>query len=69
MSTRKHTPRKAPEAAVAEHAGDNVVAMPAGKPEKIGITSLELDEQFEVDTDPYNRTGSHFVAALRRKED
>ena len=69
MSRRKHKPQKAPDAAIADHAGDNIVAMPAGNRARIGISSLELDEQFEVDTDPYNRTGSHFVAALRRKED
>ena len=48
---------------------DAVVELPPSGLKSIAVTSLELDEQFEVDTDPYNRTGSHFVAALRDKRD
>ena len=69
MSTRKQVPHKTPGPAVAELSGDNVTVLPSGDLENIEVTSLELDEQFEVDTDPYNRTGSHFVAALRRNDD
>lgn len=68
MSTRKHVPHKTPVAATAELSGDEVDKLPSGNLGQVEVTSLELDEQFEVDTDPYNRTGSHCVAALRRKD-
>lgn len=69
MSTRKQSLHKRPETTAAELRDDNLVPPPAGGLENLEVTSLELDQQFEVDTDPYNRTGSHFVAALRRKDD
>ena len=69
MSTRKHVPHKTPKPAIAELDNDSVAALPSSGLENIEVTSLEIDEQFEVDTDPYNRTGSHCVAALRRKSD
>lgn len=68
MSTRKQILQKAPTAA-ADVVFDAVVELPPSGLKSIAVTSLELDEQFEVDTDPYNRTGSHFVAALRDKRD
>jgi len=68
MSTSKQIPQKTPTAA-SEVIIDDVVEVPSGGLKNIEVTSLELDEQFEVDTDPYNRTGSHFVAALRRNKD
>lgn len=69
MSTRKHVPHKTPQPAVAELGDEHVAVLPSGGLENIEVTSLELDEQYEMETDPYNRTGSHFVAALRRKDD
>ena len=69
MSTRKQVPHKTPQQGVAELRDDNTKALPSSSLENIEVTSLELDDRFEVDTDPYNRTGSHFVAALRRKDD
>lgn len=68
MSTSKQVPHKTPGQAVAEPDDNSATPTKSGLDE-IEITSLELDEQFEVDTDPYNRTGSHYVAALRRKDD
>ena len=69
MSTRKQVPHKTSKPAVAELRDDAISASPANDLENIEVTSLELDERYEVDTDPYNRTGSHCVAALRRKSD
>jgi len=73
MSTRKYRQQTAPEPAAAATAEDldpaEVVNLPSAGLEKIEVKSLELDERYEVDTDPYNRTGSHFVAALRRNDD
>lgn len=68
MSTSKQILRKAPEAA-SDVTVDDVVDVPSSGLKNIEVTSLELDEEFEAETDPYNRTGSHFVAALRRKQD
>ena len=64
MSTVKHVPHKTP---VREASDDDELS--SSSLENVEITSLELDERFEVDTDPYNRTGSHYVAAIRRKDD
>ena len=69
MSTRKPIPHKTPKPAVADLGGDDATPLSSGNLDNIEVTSLELDERFEVDTDPYNRTGSHYVAALRRKDD
>lgn len=68
MSTSKQILRKTPEAA-SDVTVDDVVEVPSSGLKNIEVTSLELDEEFEAETDPYNRTGSHFVAALRRKQD
>ena len=68
MSTRKQIPQKTPKAA-SDVKFDAVVELPSSGLKNIEVTSLELDEQFEVDTDPYNRTGSHCVAALRKNQD
>jgi hypothetical protein len=32
---------------------------------KIGITSFQLDDSFEDDSDPYNSTGRFLVAAIK----
>lgn len=69
MSTRKHAPHREPEQALPEPGNGETARPPASYLENVEVKSLELDQQFEVDTDPYNRTGSHFVAALRRKQD
>lgn len=34
---------------------------------KIDVTSLQLDESYEDDGDPYNNTGRHLVAAIRNR--
>ena len=68
MSTRKQLPQGTPNP-TSDVLIDDVVELTSSGFKNIEVTSLELDEQHEVDTDPYNRTGSHFVAALRRKQD
>jgi len=35
--------------------------------EKIDVTSLQIDEAFDVDGDPYNCTGQFLVDALKKK--
>lgn len=34
---------------------------------KIEVTSLQLDDSFDGDGDPYNNTGRHLVKAIREK--
>lgn len=34
---------------------------------KIDITSLQLDDTFDGDGDPYNSTGRHLVSAIRKR--
>lgn len=68
MSTSKQVQPKTQKTAVDVNIED-AVELPSGGLKAIEVTSLEFDDQYEADTDPYNRTGSHFVAALRRKQD
>lgn len=35
--------------------------------EEIAVTSLQIDESYEVDSDPYNSTGKFLAEALRAK--
>lgn len=35
--------------------------------EKIDIGSLQIDESYEVDCDPYNSTGQHLVDSLKKR--
>lgn len=37
--------------------------------ESIDISSLHIDETYDVDCDPYNSTGQFLVAEARRKHD
>ena len=70
MSTRKVVPVSPTEKALAkELSPDEVIELPSEGLRKIEVTSLELDEKFDVDTDPYNRTGQFLVDALRLKDD
>ena len=68
MSTRKIAPHKTPKPTAAEQlSADEVAKRLSIDFEDVEGTSLELDEQFDRDTDPYNRTGQYLVDALRRK--
>ena len=70
MSIRKLIPHKTPKpAADSDLRADEIVELPSTGLEDVEVTSLELDDQFDVDCDPYNRTGQHYVEALRRKKD
>ena len=68
MSTSKQLPQRPPGEADAEQHDDDKELLSSSL-ENIEVASLELDERFDVDTDPYNRTGSHFVGAIRRDDD
>ena len=35
----------------------------------VSVLSLEIEDDDEAGGDPYNHTGSHYVEALRRRED
>ncbi len=35
--------------------------------DKIDVDSLQIDESYEVDCDPYNSTGQHLVDALKKR--
>jgi len=68
MSTAKTAPRKAPTQPA--KAGVTVKSGPVTeKPvlEKIEVTSLQLDESYDADCDPYNCTGQHLVDAAKLK--
>lgn len=69
MSTTKQLPQQPPGEADAQQHDDDDRELLSSSLENIEVASLELDERFDVDTDPYNRTGSHFVAAIRRNDD
>lgn len=68
MSTEKTTPRNA--------SGQPAkAALTVGKPietkkpaiQSIEVTSLQLDESYDVDCDPYNCTGQYLVDAAKLK--
>ena len=70
MSTRKVIPHKTPAPSAGKAlSAEGVVELPSADLDKLEITSLELDDQFDTETDPYNRTGQFLVDALRRKQD
>ena len=70
MSTRKVIPHKTPAPSAGKAlSADDVVDLPAADLDNIEVTALELDEEFNTETDPYNRTGQFLVGALRRKQD
>lgn len=68
MSTEKTTHRNAPRQPAK-------VALTVGKPaeakkpelQNIEVTSLQLDESYDVDCDPYNCTGQYLVDAAKLK--
>lgn len=68
MSTKKTAPGKAParltinKLKVTEAAEVNQSAV-----QNVEVTSLQIDESYDVDCDPYNCTGQHLVDALRAK--
>lgn len=68
MSTEKTAPRNAPRQPAK-------AALTARKPaetkksviQNIEVTSLQLDESYDVDCDPYNCTGQYLVDAAKLK--
>ena len=70
MSTSKSVPHKTPfDKAQKEASSEQLDQLPSADLDNVELTSLELDVAYDVDCDPYNRTGEHFVDALRRKHD
>ena len=66
------TERKALDSAATRWAKPKPVIDKPGKLEtplvdKIDVDSLQIDESYEVDCDPYNSTGQHLVDALKRR--
>ena len=69
MSTENKAPRKAPSPLgkadlIVEDASDT--RLPAI--EKIEVASLQIDESFDGDGDPYNSTGRFLVDAVKVKK-
>jgi len=68
MSAEKTAPSKAPaglgtdKLKITEAAEVNQSAV-----KNVEVTSLQIDESYDVDCDPYNCTGQHLVDALRAK--
>ena len=56
MSKEKQT--KPPAGKTAEVAGDET------PPRGVEVLSLEIDEDFDLGSDPYNRTGSHCIIKI-----
>jgi len=68
MSTEKVTPerasdRMAREDLVADGGRDRVCP----EIEKLDITSLQIDESYDADCDPYNNTGQFLADAVKRR--
>lgn len=70
MSTEKTAPRNTHrQPTKAGLAADNPAATEKPAIEGIEVTSLQLDESYDVDCDPYNRTGQFLVDAAKLKND
>lgn len=68
MSTEKTTPRNTQrEPEKAGLAANNPAATEKPAIQKIEVTSLQLDESYDVDCDPYNCTGQFLVDAAKLK--
>ena len=68
MSTAKTTPGKAyASLAAKEFNPESVQKGRVPDVERLDISALQLDESFGADCDPYNSTGQHLVAAIKRK--
>jgi hypothetical protein len=68
MSTEKKTPQKA-TARIARKKFE-IGQLSADEPsaiEQIEVTSLQIDEAYETDGDPYNCTGQFLADALKKK--
>lgn len=66
MSTEKTTPRKVP--AQPAEAGLTVETLAEVKKpamQKVEVTSLQIDESYDGDCDPYNCTGQFLVDAAK----
>lgn len=61
-NTTDRTPAEAAKADLAHDADAHVESKPIVKPK---VVALAIDEDFESGGDPYNHTGSHYVAKIR----
>lgn len=66
MSTEKTTPRNAPEQpAKTGLTGGHLAEAKKPANQNIEVTSLQIDEAYDVDCDPYNCTGQYLVDAAK----
>lgn len=69
MSIRKHVRNDMPRfPAQKKFSVDKAVRRPTRVLPDVEATTLEIDDEYAVDCDPYNRTGQHCVEALRHKK-
>lgn len=70
MSTEKTAPQNTrARSAEGKLKIDEAAAIKQPAIDKIEVTSLQIDEAYEVDCDPYNCTGQFLVDALKQKYD
>lgn len=68
MSIEKTAPRNVPtRSADGNIELDQAVELKLSTIDKIEVTSLQIDESYDVDCDPYNRTGQFLVDAVKKK--
>lgn len=69
MSTQKTAPRKAPaQSAEAGLTVDNLAEGHRPATQKVEVTSLQIDESYDVDCDPYNCTGQFLIDAAKLRK-
>lgn len=68
MSIEKTEPRNAPTRSAGSNTElDQAVELRLSTIDKIEVTSLRIDESYDVDCDPYNCTGQFLVDAVKKK--
>jgi len=79
MSTRKSDTTEAADLSAAKQlVDDSPTGVPSRVNSRVAVTALEpddqcdaleIDDEYDADCDPYNRTGQFCVEAVRRKSD
>ena len=69
MSTGKTTPQETRARLVKGSFADHGEAANEASAAEVEVTSLQIDETYDGDCDPYNCTGQFLVEALKQKRD
>lgn len=69
MSSEKTAPQDTARLVEGKFAIHSVADNDPSAAEKVEVNSLQIDESYDADADPYNCTGKFLVEALKQKHD